>query len=665
MAVNYCAGCCCVLQVLFDDGDMEDNIPREYVHAETQDLGHTKFKTTADICRKCAMCLKDDCGSCRACDSNRQSTQASKYCCLFKSCMALNIDQKAQSIPGLPPDWRFYFDHEPSSLSTTKSTPLHPKLAGLRIIPPPLDTKKIYGSLEAAVKKNVLSETIAMNAAEQLYEKWLGLQIRVPVDAHELIGKRYCRQWLDVTGKPKALFGHIISCVRYYFAWEHLSFEVEYDEECRLLVDAARGFDAPVMKIEEVTEALAWGGYVLCQEKASFCGGIMPLQLLPAAENPPPHIKWLLPDMIHRDLLPPGVASNGRQRPRLSIIFRGFRLVLEARQSGIPNAGLGVFLTCFATSAFMHNLPQEFVLPAGELLDIGLYAPLRKEDLKTGGVLVLKNFIHNWASEVYGFDITGPDKGKKIFDITDDLTSELHEEASQSVPAFVNETDGNATPTIHAMHDPHGSVHYLLGHNHSTFGPFRIPLGKEIEVEIDYGPSYERVRVRKQYSRLNDLERLKVEDSIRLDDSETLSDINEWSVLEVDESIVFLTNLKFTQPSLAAGRSLIAATLLLHRLFEVQKEIGKMSQADLAAASYCDNGYSTMGDKKIVKRAINVVLQLLGLYDNEDKMLEDFFRSNEVFVYYLAKAVETPAMTAKKLNGGTIRKKIQALCKTH
>jgi hypothetical protein len=651
-----CAGCC-VFQVLFEDGDTEHDIPREYVYSENQYFGCPKLNITADICHQCALCLMEDCGSCEACDANRHSTQTSKYCCLFKTCMAMEGEKKALSIPYLP-DWKFYFDNEPSS---TTSAPLHPKLAGLRIIPP-LGSRKIYGSLEAAVKKHALSEAVASNAAEQLYEKLLGLQIRVPVATHELIGKRICRQWLDVTGKPKVLYGRIISCARYYFTWDHLSFEVEYDEECRALIDSARGFDAPVMKVEEVSEILAWGGYVLFQEKASVPGGGTQ-----AAETPPPHLKWLLPDMIHRDLLPAAVASNGKQRPRLSIIFRGFRLVLEARQSDIPNAGLGVFLTCFATSAFMHDTSQDyFVLPAGELLDIGMYAPLRKEDLKSGGVLVLKNFIHNYAAEAYGFDIAGPEKGKKIFDITDNLTCELHEDAIQNVPAFVNETDGEAIPTIHAMHDPHGSVHYLLGHNHPNHRPFRIRLGKQIELKIDYGTSYERVRVRKQYSRLDDSERHKVEDSIRLDDSETLSDINEWSVAEVEENVVFLNSLKFTQPSIAAGRSLIAATMLLHRLNEVQKEFSKMSQAELAAVdSYCDHGFSTMDEKKVVERATAVVLQLLGLWDNEDVKLEEFFRSSDDFVYYLAKAVEIPAATAKQLNGGAIRKKIQALCRIH
>jgi Replication protein A C terminal len=81
-----------------------------------------------------------------------------------------------------------------------------------------------------------------------------------------------------------------------------------------------------------------------------------------------------------------------------------------------------------------------------------------------------------------------------------------------------------------------------------------------------------------------------------------------------------------------------------------------------AVDSYCDNGYSTMAETKVVERAIAVVLQLLGLWDNKDQALEAFFQSSEAFVYYLAHAVSTSVATVKKLNGGEMRNKIQALC---
>jgi hypothetical protein len=339
------------LQVLFMDGDTEDNIRCEYVLSEAEYFGHPDLNSTDDSCQECALCLQKDCGTCEACDTNRRSTQTTKYCCLFKTCMAFDIDRKAQTIPGLP-EWKFYFDDE-RSLSS-KSTPLHPKLAGLRILPPPGTSSKIYGSLDAAVKKKVLDDAMATDAAQQLYEKWLGLRIRVPVNNHELIGKRFCRQWLDVSGRPKALFGEIVSCERHYFEGELFSFKIEYDEDCLSLINSARGFDAPAIEFEEVSEALAWGGYVLFQEKAAKASSQL------RADQPCP-LKWLLPDMIHRTLLPPDVASNEKQRPKLSIVCRGFRLVLEARQSDIPNAGLGVFLTCFSTSMILHNQSQEFV----------------------------------------------------------------------------------------------------------------------------------------------------------------------------------------------------------------------------------------------------------------------------------------------------------------
>ena len=157
-----------------------------------------------------------------------------------------------------------------------------------------------------------------------------------------------------------------------------------------------------------------------------------------------------------------------------------------------------------------------------------------------------------------------------------------------------------------------------------------------------------------------------MEQSILNDDSETLSDINGWSVVDVEESVAFLASLQFKQSSDSAGRALLVATLLLRRLFVVQKEFSKLSRTKLAAPdSYCDNGYSTMDETKIVERAIAVVLQLLRLWDNKEEALEQFFWSSEAFVYYLAKAVATSMATVKKLNGGEMQKKIQALCSTN
>jgi hypothetical protein len=115
-------------------------------------------------------------------------------------------------------------------------------------------------------------------------------------------------------------------------------------------------------------------------------------------------------------------------------------------------------------------------------------------------VFLLKNFIHNWEPEGWCFDQATRHevKGSHVFDVTDNWTGDLHSLASQNVMVYVNETDGktNSVPTVYAAHDPAGAVHYLMGHGEKKHGPFRIPLnGEEIELKIDYGEKYEKVRL--------------------------------------------------------------------------------------------------------------------------------------------------------------------------
>jgi hypothetical protein len=45
------------------------------------------------------------------------------------------------------------------------------------------------------------------------------------------------------------------------------------------------------------------------------------------------------------------------------------------------------------------------------------------------------------------------------------------------------------------------AVHYLMGHGEKKHGEFRIPLnGEEIELKIDYGETYEKVRLEQDIS---------------------------------------------------------------------------------------------------------------------------------------------------------------------
>jgi 4-amino-4-deoxy-L-arabinose transferase-like glycosyltransferase len=70
------------------------------------------------------------------------------------------------------------------------------------------------------------------------------------------------------------------------------------------------------------------------------------------------------------------------------------------KQSTIRKAGLGCFVRCTELSKSRNS---KFDVQLGELLDVGVYAPLRDEDKKTTTIFNLKNFVHSYAPEEWVF----------------------------------------------------------------------------------------------------------------------------------------------------------------------------------------------------------------------------------------------------------------------
>ena len=185
--------------------------------------------------------------------------------------------------------------------------------------------------------------------------------------------------------------------------------------------------------------------------------------------------------------------SDGKKLPRLILVWTSYQLLFTVGPSTIPNAGLGVFVQCTSLVPARTHLR----LKKGEMLDLGVYAPFRKEDVKEECVFLVKNFIMGLKCEEWTFD-AGPTQVSYQFDITDDWTGELHDLAAQHIPAYVNESNMESLPSVHAEHDPEGVVHYLLG---GRTNDLILPAdGSKVELFINYGPKYERVRIRKNYS---------------------------------------------------------------------------------------------------------------------------------------------------------------------
>lgn len=363
--------------------------------------------------------------------------------------MCFNIDplQKAQPAIGFSTGWAFYFEDRrgASSLSTGSQT----KCQGLRIIGP--DGQK-YSSIEAAARRDE-SEANTETKKQQFCAHLGFLSSQIDIH-HVLIGRGYCREWTDVTGRNKIIFGVITSCSKTDEEMNPI-FTVKYDESaCKFLNAIPNSFETVIERSQEIEADLAWGG-CFCFERKKFlnCGKGSVIANL---DRTTPCRHLVVPDMRREAM----VENEGGKLPQLTLVVRGYQLVFSVKPSTIPNAGNGLFVKC---TYCRNNIREKrassfnsFGLSPGELLDLGVYAPFRSEDKKHSTVFNNKNYVFSMACEEWNFNSNDDDY---IYDITDDKTGEVHEEARKHVLMYINEcSSSNQSPSIHAELDPEGCV---------------------------------------------------------------------------------------------------------------------------------------------------------------------------------------------------------------
>eukprot|EP00977_Amphora_coffeiformis_P016819 scaffold5323_cov173-Amphora_coffeaeformis.AAC.5 len=242
--------------------------------------------------------------------------------------------------------------------------------------------------------------------------------------------------------------------------------------------------------------------------------------------------RWIVPDSIQ---------DKPKFPPSRIIEVMGMSIEVEARDSSIDGAGLGVFMR-------VNPIDTDetcFTLEAHHVIDLGMYGPFRKEDLKHDAALLVKDFIFDGKTQQWVFDTVGSenlhDKRSHGFDITDDCTGELHDQARRNVLVYINETDGVEEPTISASRDPFHFVHYLLSHDNDLV----LEFNQWIELKIDYGDTYEVNRVAKGYSRLSRDSAEFKELEVKCQDHTILSDIVGWNdEEETDAAWNYLVGLK-------------------------------------------------------------------------------------------------------------------------
>jgi hypothetical protein len=185
-------------------------------------------------------------------------------------------------------------------------------------------------------------------------------------------------------------------------------------------------------------------------------------------------------------------------------------------------------------------------------------------------------------------------------------------------------------------------LHYLLGHAGKDDAPFQLRAdGKtEIEIFVDYGPKYEKVRLRKGFTRLSPDEETKCLQELEKDEQEYLEEIESYSVSDVSSSLEYFRALLVTKTRRELGdefllRSLVVVLLLKGRVRSVEVEMYNLADDD----SICDNGYTELDTSGLVAAADKLVCCLLDQWGDDDEIMQRLL-SRDFSVYALKKLLK-------------------------
>jgi len=498
-------------------------------------------------CKTCAFCEMEPCGRCSWC--KKKGKNSSRSICIQNMCCKIPYERKKQIVPGFPSGWTFA-SGEQSIFSDTN-------FCGLMIRSPNGDT---FSNVDEAMQS---CKGLSRHQTEKIqvqFQSYLGGSVLYSDENHHLHQRPYMAEWTDVRGNKKVLYGTITECMLDKTDNSHTEFTVVFNDDSRADVRGIEGqFGLEVPRTQKLNKSKALGGHLAFNVKTGL-GNVAVPQNIRA-------FRWNTPDMRMETIVS---NESGTNIPRLILTWNGFRLVFSVRKSTIPQSGFGVFVEC--TSLIPGR--RKLVLNESEMLDLGVYAPFRSKDLKLASVFLLKNYIHCLKCEEWSFDVESKNDTLQ-FDITNDHDGEIHEIAAKHIPAYVNECRMEDTPTVHARHDPEGAVHYLLGVMDKKFV---LPAdGKPSEIFINYGPDYERVRIRKNYSFLSASDQEPYKKSKSREGAEYFLELMTFGDREVSSCIRFFCDM-FASTSISSTqvicRSLAVTVLLRHRGRALQKAMG-------------------------------------------------------------------------------------------
>ena len=416
-------------------------------------------------CRTCYLCRLPDCGECESCRTNRTTTSIHRQVCIVNMCMKIPVGHKQQeALYG----WEYYFEH-PFTQRTASINKLHPSYQRLRLIAPSSSVLHQTNDDPKIKSQSIFTALHAVPSVDQrvelgaFFESLTGHPLQEPCK-HPLISNGYVHEYSTLKGTV-ILSGTISKCWK-HFIHRALSFVVKFD---KLLSDddnmASTGASNLFLIEEVVSEPMAWGGY------RKFC-----LRQRSLSKSPfviPYYVNWIIPTKRYT------VDSCRRRLPCLKLEFRDCLLQFEAKPSNIKGAGIGLFVKAVNG--------QGLTLQPGQMLDLGIYAPLRIEDIKSKHISMMKNLIYDWRIETWSFATKTKDIEACVYDPTDDFTGTRHCAAERNMISYVNETcRSDEVANVSAQHDPEGNVHYLLGHWEESEGLFTISSdGSPLELMVN------------------------------------------------------------------------------------------------------------------------------------------------------------------------------------
>eukprot|EP00592_Proboscia_alata_P010548 CAMPEP_0194365126 /NCGR_PEP_ID=MMETSP0174-20130528/13117_1 /TAXON_ID=216777 /ORGANISM="Proboscia alata, Strain PI-D3" /LENGTH=1950 /DNA_ID=CAMNT_0039139609 /DNA_START=8 /DNA_END=5860 /DNA_ORIENTATION=- len=562
-------------------------------------------------CNLCEFCRKGDCGKCYTCiKNNNLGFGMRRGACLRKVCGKIVQSQRLQVAPGFPRGWKFLFD-SPQNVPSIEQRSISPVTISNEKTSMRNEEKTqqkqnhIKGLVIFSPKgrkfRNVVDTKCDLTRIRTIFLPFIGIRENcyslmssgsfLQNVAHFLVGRGYLHEWTDVNGRRKLVVGKVTICEKDLNEKyktdddESLTFTILYDNHyCKIINEFPPIPQDQLCAVPEsrtVKSDCAWGGCIAFERWISTPDlGCMPSLFCKFETDGKKSVikgwdknigvkTWVVPDERWEEILTGGGCGPGLDMlPRTTLLVRGFKVVLMVKQSSIPNSGYGAFMKVTPLVSYKDS-PRKFFLRPGELLDIGVYTPFCATDRKKEVVFKLKNYIHSREPEEWCFDTIDDNT---TYDITDEISGGVHSIARNHIPMYINEVKRelntekeiclSSSPNIYAAHDPEGSVHYLFGIPHDgesdefeeNFKELQAPLmrGEEIELYVDYGEEYERVRLRKNYSvlapLLNDKKGRKVlGERIKLleDDTEDdyLDDINEFTREELMSTIDYFTNI--------------------------------------------------------------------------------------------------------------------------